>query len=233
MCVSTMNIMVCLSVKKISLNRVKVLFDDEATKTIADRSFAADVQLQKDHEFNNSVIVKYKKEIGEPCDTKELRRQFRTIAIKVFVNGTLQISGCRSIDDALMNGQLMCRFLEALGGEEIGTYTVTDFDVHMVNCNFSLGPRKCVVLTKLHQMIEQRYKLFQRYDASNHAGLIITMMSKKSPSDSVTVMVFANANIIITGFKTWSEMVDSYTTIMRIFDECSNVIMTLADPVVQ
>jgi TATA-box binding protein (TBP) (component of TFIID and TFIIIB) len=221
--ISTMNIMVCLSISEVSLAKVKRLFEDEETKALADGCFRTSVTLQTDHEFNNCLIVKYH-------DGETNGRKKRTIAIKLFVNGTLQVSGCRTVDEALMNGQLMCRFLEGISDAETGCYTVVDFDVHMINCNFGLGAGRCLNLPRLHAAIQRQYKLFQRYDSANHAGLIITLMSNVSPNSSVTLMVFANANIIITGFKYWSELVQSYRTIMRILDEChSQVIMHTAE----
>jgi TATA-box binding protein (TBP) (component of TFIID and TFIIIB) len=220
-CISTMNVMVSLSVKRVCLEKVKELFDDSSTKIIADACFKTNVSLQKDHEFNNSVIVKYRIK----NDVKPGKNKTRTIAIKLFVNGTLQISGCKCVEDALMNGQLMCRFLESISQTDCGLYTVVDFTVHMVNCNFSFGDGKFVNLAKLHEQIRTRYQLFQRYDANNHAGLIVTLMSQVCPADSVTVMIFSNANIIITGFKFWQELVDAYGVILRIFDDCNNIIM--------
>lgn len=224
--VSTMNIMVELSVSKVSLAAMKQRFDEDVIRRVAHERFVPDVPydedlhrskpvvvLQKDREFNNSVIVKYKRE-------KE-----STIAIKLFVNGKLQISGCRRIDDALANGQRMCRFLEALDGAEPGTYTVVDFDVHMINCNFRLGGDVGINLARTHDVISDKYRLYQRYDPNTHPGLIVTIMSSKKATDSITAMIFANANIILTGFKYFSEMVDSYQTIMRIFDECGDQIL--------
>lgn len=204
--VSTMNVMCCLSIERVNLVKVKALFDDVATKKMADEAFNTNVQLQKDHEFNNSIIVKYKYETV-------------TIAIKLFVNGTLQISGCRCIEDALLNGQLMCRFLERMSGRETGTYTVVDFDVHMVNCNFVLGVTGTIDLGMLYNHINKNYRLFQRYDVSNHAGLIVTKMSPISSTSSITIMVFNNAQCIITGWKKWEELVDAYNTILFIVDE--------------
>lgn len=220
-CISTMNVMVSLSVNKVCLETVKILFDDSETKVIADDCFKTNVSLQKDHEFNNSVIVKYMTK----NDSKTTKSKFRTIAIKLFVNGTLQISGCKSVEDALMNGQLMCRFLECISHTECGLYTVVDFTVHMINCNFCFGEGKFINLAKLYAQIKNRYQLFQRYDANNHAGLIVTLMSQVSSADSVTVMIFSNANIIITGFKFWQELVDAYRVILRIFDECNDIII--------
>lgn len=210
--ISTMNVMCSLSIKRVDLGKIKQLFDDDNTKTMADESFNTNVQLQKDHEFNNSIIVKYKYETV-------------TIAIKLFVNGTLQISGCRCIDDALLNGQLMCRFLEQMANEDTGVYTVVDFDVHMVNCNFVLGvPGGMIDLGKLYDFINQNYRLFQRYDVSNHAGLIITKMSKVSTSSSITIMVFSNAQCIVTGWKQWEELADAYNTILRLVEEAFDLI---------
>lgn len=223
-CISTMNIMVRLSIQRVSLDRVRELFDDDGTKLIADECFKTNTLLQKDHEFNNSVIVKYV--LGDTA-VSENRKKKRTIAIKLFVNGTLQISGCKKVEDALMNGQLMCRFLERIGGVECGTYTVVDFEVHMVNCNFSLGEKnKYINLAKLNVEIQKRCKLFQRYDASNHAGLIISVRSQTSQS-AITVMIFANANVIITGFKDWRELVYAYDTVLKLVDDCYNVVTML------
>jgi TATA-box binding protein (TBP) (component of TFIID and TFIIIB) len=207
--ISTMNIMCCLSVKRVNLAVIKELFNDPDTKVVADESFNNTcVQLQSDHEFNNSVIVKYRYQDAV------------TIAIKLFVNGTLQISGCRCVEDALLNGQLMCRFLERMSDVETGTYTVVDFEVHMSNSNFELGIPGCLIdLAKLHDYINSNYRLFQRYDISNHAGLIITKMSTVASSSSITIMVFNNAQTIITGWKDWAELVDAYGTILSIVDE--------------
>lgn len=204
--ISTMNVMCVLSIERVNLGKIKSLFDDEDTKTMADEAFKTNVHLQKDHEFNNSIIVKYKYETV-------------TIAIKLFVNGTLQISGCRCIEDALLNGQLMCRFLERMSNMETGMYTVVDFDVHMVNCNFILGVPGSINLSMLYNYINHNYRLFQRYDVTNHAGLIVTKMSPIASTSSITIMVFNNAQCIITGWKKWEELVDAYNTILFIVDE--------------
>jgi TATA-box binding protein (TBP) (component of TFIID and TFIIIB) len=214
--VSTMNIMVRLSICRVSLDRIRAMFDKQVgnLKHIADACFRNDVKLQTDHEFNNCLIVKYRVDDGQ--------KKKRTIAIKLFVNGTLQVSGCRHVQDALMNGQSMCRFLENVCDVACGTYTVVDFDVHMVNCNFTIGAAARnalgINLSKLYSEVQQRCNLFQRYDASNHAGLIISICPQKSQTP-VTVMVFANGNVIITGFKDWPELVEAFTKIVRLVDD--------------
>jgi TATA-box binding protein (TBP) (component of TFIID and TFIIIB) len=210
--ISTMNIMCSLSLKRINLSKIKDLLSDPQTKNMADESFNTNVTLQIDREFNNSIIVKYEFETV-------------TMAIKLFVNGNLQISGCRCVEDALLNSQLMCRFLERMSKVEPGTYTVVDFDIHMVNNNFVLGVPTFINLAKLHDHINQNYRLFQRYDLSNHAGLIITKMSCVSNASSITIMVFSNAQCIITGWKMWEELVDAYNTILMIVDEAYDKIV--------
>jgi TATA-box binding protein (TBP) (component of TFIID and TFIIIB) len=162
--------------------------------------------LQIDREFNNSIVVKYEFETV-------------TMAIKLFVNGNLQISGCRCVEDTLLNNHMMCRFLERTSKVEPGTYTVVDFDIHVVNINFVLGVPTLINLAELHDHINQNYRLFQRYDLSNHVGLIITKMSCVSNASNITTMVFKNAQCIITGWKMREELVDAYNTILAIADE--------------
>ena len=214
--ISTMNIEVCLNVTKVSLTNIKALMEQEANMAHARTCFSEDVILQKDREFNNSLIIKFR-------DSAD-----RTIAIKLFVNGRLQVSGCKLIEDALMHGQKMCRFLEILSNTDTGSYTVIDFDVHMINCNFCLGSGTFVNLARM-SAVAKSCNYYERYDANNHAGLIISLSSPVSNCNCITVMVFSNANVIMTGFRYWKEMVDAYGKIVNLFDTHPCVLMLAAE----
>ena len=157
----------------------------------------------------------------------------KKINIKIFRNGSFQMSGCKSIDDCnIILNKLITRlkttlairendkfvdvpFLEDLTDEEI---RVHGFKIDMINSNFSVGYN--INRDSLFNILKNK-NVNCRYEPLIHACVNIKLpkydndLNIKTPS----IFVFQSGNIIITGARNKDQIINSYNYIMTILNE--------------
>ena len=167
--------------------------------------------------FQNQMTVEIKPDLEDYPDSK--------VSVKIFKNGSIQMSGIKSIVAVnTVLTKLIKELKKEFGKPEDGKMTiitfvenpsdlcVTKFKIDMINSGFEIGYQ--VNRENLYNALLENKKEC-KFEPSIHAGVNI----KYTPSDSkngkkVSIFVFESGNIIITGAKTVSNILESYDYIV-------------------
>ncbi len=167
--------------------------------------------------FQNQMTVEIKPDLEGYPDSK--------VSVKLFKNGSIQMSGIKSIVAVnTVLTKLIKELKKEFGKPEDGKMTiitfaenlselcVTKFKIDMINSGFEIGYQ--VNRENLYNALLENKKEC-KFEPSIHAGVNI----KYTPSDSingkkVSIFVFESGNIIITGAKTVSNILESYDYIV-------------------
>jgi len=157
---------------------------------------------KKKRSFFNQVTLKI-----------EIPSKTQPINVKLFQNGSIQMTGCKSITNIV-------EALHAIFNELCDKKFVSDITVFNVKHLISL--RICMInsyfnmefsidLNKLYDILIQD-ECFCLYDSDKHAAINIKFEHKDK---LVTVLVFETGNIIITGASSCDQILDAYEFINK------------------
>ena len=76
------------------------------------------------------------------------------VSIMLFVNGALNITGCKSVADARLAGLILCSLLDVVNEDCVGTTKLMSFNVQMINSNFETATP--LYLDKIHSVLIDR-----------------------------------------------------------------------------
>ena len=150
------------------------------------------------------------------------------INIKLFKNGSVQMSGCKSIKDC---NKVLDKLITNLSKEygiiednqivdkpfinDKEKINVNNFKITMINSNFNIN--YLINRESLYNILLSK-KITCRYEPCIHACVNI----KYTTSDAdkpVSIFVFQSGNLIITGAKTINQILECYKYITEILDE--------------
>lgn len=130
-------------------------------------------------------------------------------AVKLFVNGSLHITGSTSLGFAVTLGEFFATLTGiALRGDHLA-FQVGDFSIQMINANIQLraaqaGRVVSVDLARMCQRIRDGTDHACRYDIERHAGMILKIQI--AAARAVTAILFATGSLIITGARSGTEL---------------------------
>jgi TATA-box binding protein (TBP) (component of TFIID and TFIIIB) len=144
------------------------------------------------------------------------------INIKLFKNGSLQMSGCKSLFDVnIALYKLITRLSEKLTienddvineitfVENIDDFRLLKFKIDFINCNFAVN--YLINKTELYKLlIEQKISCML---SPNHA--CVNIKHKISSTVKISIFVFQTGNIIITGAKIAEHIKEAYVCILK------------------
>ncbi|NDC96031.1 hypothetical protein EB077_12055 [bacterium] len=178
--------------------------------------------------FYNSVLLKLKKDTNgattSDTETREGRGQATTgsevtrdvdkenshyIAVKVFLNGNLHMTGVDSLDMAVHAGGYMCNLLNVIC--ETDVYEIHDIDIQLINCCFRwmLPEDKSIGLKMLFRHILDESKHFTILNNDTHAGLRIKIVYTPLFHTS-SIILFENGNVLINAFVCGEELCNTF-----------------------
>jgi TATA-box binding protein (TBP) (component of TFIID and TFIIIB) len=150
--------------------------------------------------FNNCFITKI--EYNESTN----------ISVKIFVNGKLQITGCKTIETAhavpqIMHDTLLSYYPQCIENKE--TYNVSDVKIGMINSNFKVGHKLNLpeVQQKLVQSIKNGLYQYSSYQPDKYCA--INLKCHKG----VSVFIFSSGSVNITGAKNAVDLKEAYEKI--------------------
>jgi TATA-box binding protein (TBP) (component of TFIID and TFIIIB) len=191
--------------------------------------------------------MRYIKYIKKKCNTskKMFFNQITLIAefepekmlnIKLFINGSMQITGCKNIEqyNKLMNSlitQLTLekatiengKIIEKPFVEDRKSLGIYDFKIDMINSNFSIG--RSINLKKYRDVLIDQEGIPARYDPIFHAS--VSMVHLNNGVKLSSILVFDSGNIIITGVKSIEDLLQSYTYINNILMKYKKQVMKI------
>jgi TATA-box binding protein (TBP) (component of TFIID and TFIIIB) len=174
--------------------------------------------------------------------TTEIRPStHKKINVKIFKNGSLQMTGCKSINDCntvlnhlinrlkkvyaqIENNKIVeYPFIEDIN--DIKNINVRKFKIDMINSNFDIGykiNREILYNLLLKDKVTCRYEpcihacVNIKFQPENQPHLDGNSNSSKDGPKKVSIFVFQSGNIIITGAKNEEQIMESYKYINNI-----------------
>jgi len=161
--------------------------------------------------FQNQMTVEIKPDLSKYPDSK--------VSLKIFKNGSIQMSGikciqaCNTVLSKLINELTReygiiedNKIVDIRFIEEISELDVYNFKIDMINSGFQLNYE--VNRENLYnQLLENKIEC--KFEPSIHAGVNIKF-SPTGAEKKVSIFVFESGNIIITGAKKVSNILESY-----------------------
>lgn len=156
-------------------------------------------------------------------------RPLRQINIKIFKNGSFQMTGCKSIEDCnIVINKLLDKFrytyaviedekiVDKPFMENIIDPKVISFKIDMINSNFFIDYK--INGEKLYKLL-QREKMTCRYEPCMHPGVNIKFkLMEDNEQKKVSIFVFQSGNIIITGAKNKNQIIETYNYIKNLLE---------------
>ena len=151
--------------------------------------------------FYNSVLIRKNK-----------------VAIKVFSNGNLHMTGVSSVKCALETAEQVC---EILGKN----HKVIDYQIMLINCCFRYALEdKIVSLHNFYKCLLRDSKYFCVLNSDTHAGLRIKVNYGPELHTS-SIIVFQNGNVLVNAFVSGDELIHAFTYLSDCFKKYGHDIL--------
>jgi len=181
-------------------------------------------QVKKKKNFYNSVttIVDL-----SPMEVDSID-MLKIVNVKIFKNGSFQITGCKNLVQFLNAIKIVCNELKKIKGiynrekneiicqtfaskpENLDINKIKNITVRMINSNAYVGFE--VDRNKLYNQLSTQ-KFNCTYEPSVHA--CVNIKYDYNGTDIISVFVFESGSIIITGAKTKDHLVQAYRFIIK------------------
>ena len=151
------------------------------------------------------------------------------INVKLFKNGSLQMSGCKNVENInIVLGKILEK-LKAVKGklednkikeitfiDELSKIAINNFKIDMIYCNYKIQFE--IDREKLYDLLKKK-KVKCIYEPCIRACVTIKFISTQDNIDSkeVSIFIFKKGNIIITGARSKKQVLEAYNYINNIF----------------
>jgi len=202
--------------KKKEKKRIKVI---DPTIKVKDTS--------KNHFYNQITVVVRTNEDTKENTVKDLNDAPK-INMKLFKNGSVQMSRCKSLKNInIALNKLIIKLKEVKAKFEDGrivekryiedheSITVRDFKINMINSNYEVNMQ--IDREKLYNLLTKK-KIKSSYEPCIRACVIIKYapIEENIENKEVSVFVFQKGNIIITGARNRSHIISAYDYMNKI-----------------
>lgn len=208
---------------------LKLDIDSIYTIKFKDKVKSLEVQKKKKKKkncFQNQMTVEIKPDVKNMPNSK--------ISLKIFKNGSIQMSGIKSIEacntvlNKLINelskeyGVIEDNVINEINFIEDKTdeISISKFKIDMINSGFELQYQ--VNRENLYNKLLDN-KIDCKFEPSIHAGVNIKFLPEGNEK-KVSIFVFESGNIIITGAKNVNNILESYEYISKFMEENKLVI---------
>jgi TATA-box binding protein (TBP) (component of TFIID and TFIIIB) len=190
-------------------------------------------KIEKNCFYNQiTIVIRIDSGITDNLDKSQ------KINMKLFKNGSIQMSGCKSINNINIGLNRLVNKLKEIKSiiennkiiekpfvEEIDTLTVTNFKIDMINSNYQVKMQ--VDRLKLYKLLQKK-KIKSSYEPCIRACVIIKFVPEieNEAQKEVSIFIFQKGNIIITGARAKSHIIASYTYI-------NNILLTHYDEIIK
>jgi len=184
--------------------------------------------------FYNQITVVMRIDSGPCQDLNDAPK----INIKLFKNGSVQMSGCKSVKNInIVLNKLIYKLKEIKAImddgklniiefiDEPNKISVLNFKIDMINSNYKVNMQ--IDRDKLYNLLLKK-KIKSSYEPCIRACVIIkfTPCEQNSEFKEVSIFVFQKGNIIITGARSRSHIISSY-------EYMNNILLTHTDEIIK
>jgi TATA-box binding protein (TBP) (component of TFIID and TFIIIB) len=174
--------------------------------------------------FYNQITVVIRINEGDYTNMHEEPK----INLKLFKNGSIQISGLKNIEytNRALNKLIHClsqvkgkmidnKITDIQFVENISKMNITDFEIYMINSNYMVN--LMIDRTKLYSLLLMK-KIKASYEKCVRACVNIkyTPPTNNNEEKDVSVFIFEKGNIIITGARNFNHVISTYEYINNI-----------------
>jgi TATA-box binding protein (TBP) (component of TFIID and TFIIIB) len=160
------------------------------------------------------------------------------INVKLFKNGAIQMTGCKSLDNCVDVLKILCQELKKSKAvfdakenkiikkpfitqpEKVEMSQIFNFQIRMINSNFHIG--FLVDRQMLYELLKE-LNIDCSYEPLTHACVNIKYNYKNK--DIISIFVFESGSIIITGAKNKDHIVDAYKFVTKMLYENYDIIV--------
>jgi TATA-box binding protein (TBP) (component of TFIID and TFIIIB) len=190
-----------------------------------------------------SLIFRSATLMGLDPEKLTLKERFKTVNVKLFINGSVQMTGCKHLDNikrslevlfqkfqvckAVLNKDLKFElkpFVNSTIGLDINK--VTNFKIVMINTNFNILFQ--INREKLHQLLKQ-YGHDVTFDPIIHACVNIKFPIPNTANKTISIFVFESGSITIAGSNSCQQVLETYNFINKFILE--NYCTLLSKPI--
>lgn len=188
--------------------------------------------------FYNSITLIVRVTNGK---TSNINKEPR-INIKLFKNGSIQMSGCKNMDDVNIVLNKIINKLKSVKGkiednqikeitfvDEIEKLSINNFKIDMIYCNYQISIQ--VDREKLYDLLKKK-KVKCIYEPCIRACVSIKYVPKADNPDlskEVSIFIFTKGNITITGARSRNQVIEAYNYINNIFITHTDEIVKKSD----
>jgi TATA-box binding protein (TBP) (component of TFIID and TFIIIB) len=221
-----------LTIKK-SPKEIKTLIPKKKKR----KSTLQDKKTKDNRSFYNQITIVMRINDNDEVSIDELREE-RAINCKLFKNGSIQMSGCKSLIDIkkvlekltltlmkkrgkIVNGMIEeIKFVEKkemieykFQNADLNGIGIFDFKIDMINSGYNCNLH--INREKLYQNLLNK-NITCRYEPVQHAGLCLKY--KAGNKKDISIFIFEKGKIIITGAKNRNNILNAFeyvTTILK------------------
>lgn len=216
---------------------VKYGDETEGTRALVFKKINKPKKKKKKHKsFYNQATVKINSS-----------RKEKPTNIKLFKNGSLQMTGCNSVESAIECLNKLCIELTrnkaiidvknlsfiskpfVTNPTQVGADKINDFKIGMINSNFKIGFR--IDRDKLYEILIQS-NVECTFEPCVHA--CVSIKYNYNDERNISVFVFESGAVIITGARNKDQIVDAFRFITCILCEnYNNIVVENIDGILQ
>jgi len=142
----------------------------------------------------------------------------KKINIKLFINGSIQITGCKKLDNMLIGLTKLFKKIHNLKYvndlDKLTMNNIYDIKIVMINSNFDVG--FTIDRDKLFYLIKNKTNYICMYDANYHACVDI----KYEMEDKIiSIFVFESGSVVITGSRNCLHVINAFEFIYEFLIE--------------
>lgn len=189
--------------------------------------------IKKASPFYNQVTVVVRVYEGEYEDLNNEKK----LNIKLFKNGSIQISGLKTLEytNRALNklvhrlsevkAKLNEGVIEEISFIENQNLTVNDFSIYMINSNYKVKMQ--IDRSKLFNLLLKK-KIKASYEKCIRACVIVKFTPEKANEEEkeVSIFIFEKGNVIITGARNITHIIESYNYI-------NNILLTHTEEIIK
>lgn len=202
---------------KMNDEQIRTIINKKSKPKRSNKTKTNQKDTAKNH-FYNQITVIVRIDHGICRDLNDAPK----INLKLFRNGSVQMSGCKSVASInIVLNKLITKLKEVKAKMEEGKIneikfiddldkiTITNFKIDMINSNYQVNMQ--IDRVKLQNLLNKK-KIKSSYEPCIRACVIIKYIPDKYNSDQkeVSLFVFQKGNIIITGARSKHHILSAY-----------------------
>ncbi len=187
-----------------------------------------------------SLIFRSATLMGLDPEKLSLKERFKTVNIKLFINGSIQMTGCKHLDNikksleilfeklkiskAVLNNNLKFEikpFVDDI--TKLNINGVTNFKIVMINTNFNILFQ--INREKLHQLLKDN-NFDVTFDPIIHACVNIKFHIPNTLNKTISIFVFESGSITIAGSNSCQQVLETYNFINKLILNNYNLLLS-------